>query len=1000
MFKYLISAFFVFYLGSISAQNFIPDINKLHPAANAVVVEDTLRILGVMVSFQEDRDASTFGNGKFGSIYTQDYGNKILDPLPHDKSYFESHLEFVKNYYRKVSGDKLVIEYYILPDTFSVSKTMRNYSPPQNSNDFSLIASFAQEAWLKADSINPRFDFSHYDLFSIFHAGVGRDITLPGSLGNERDLPSVYLGINTLKGIYGNEFEGFELPNNNFSIPNTMIIPETESRELTSFSNIFLFEITINGLIAANIASHIGLPDLFDTNTGLSAIGRFGLMDGQSIFAYNGVFPPEPSAWEKIFLGWADAVEVEPGNYDINVVTKLAASIGDTVILKIPLSASEYFLVENRIRDVNNDGAVLKYVLGRDTLVKSYDKDTTGFYSFAVDSVDGVVIDVDEFDWAVPGNGLVIWHIDDNIIQEKISENKINTDKAKRGVDVEEADGIQDIGEKFLTIFGDEVIGEGTEQDFWFVENEADLYENIFNKDSRPDTRSNEGANSLITLKDFSTVSSRMNLKVVYGDSLITPVFNIELSGLNPDENKLTVTDSSGTPGFGILSDSTLNLINEDGVLQSVIPSMSIFKPVSFTSGGNNYFVGTLTSGFRVYQNGNPLTSLISVEGRITAPPVIRKTPTEEYDLLIGTSASKVYIYNLSQLPTGSPVLRDSLVLPENHSILRIAADGFYISAVGVINGTDYLTVYDGNYIYSLPAAEFNDFGVTKDQIGEYVSILMTKPNGFNILSGGSIRTFEALTDSLVTSFSIADIKQDGQNYIIYCANHLYAVNLNGVLADNFPFKDPSGIGFEGLPLASDFAGDERSEIIAYTKDGRLFAVDGGSGKLVTGFPLATGGKLSSVPAIFNQGGKTSLAALNNKNYFFTWSISSVPGTGYWMEASGNNMNSSFIGPASSTAYVNYFLPVDRAYNYPNPVYDGHTFIRYYVSETSKINIKIFDLAGDFVAELNDDASAGTDNETTWDVNNIQSGIYLARIEATSTGGRSESTIIKIAVVK
>jgi len=40
------------------------------------------------------------------------------------------------------------------------------------------------------------------------------------------------------------------------------------------------------------------------------------------------------------------------------------------------------------------------------------------------------------------------------------------------------------------------------------------------------------------------------------------------------------------------------------------------------------------------------------------------------------------------------------------------------------------------------------------------------------------------------------------------------------------------------------------------------------------------------------------------------------------------------------------------------------------------------------------------DNETTWSVADIQSGVYLARIEATSTSGNSEYAIIKIAVVK
>ncbi|MFA6026960.1 MAG: T9SS type A sorting domain-containing protein, partial [Ignavibacteriaceae bacterium] len=120
----------------------------------------------------------------------------------------------------------------------------------------------------------------------------------------------------------------------------------------------------------------------------------------------------------------------------------------------------------------------------------------------------------------------------------------------------------------------------------------------------------------------------------------------------------------------------------------------------------------------------------------------------------------------------------------------------------------------------------------------------------------------------------------------------------------------------------------------------------------------------------------------------------------FWSEENGNSWNNSFIEKAANTNSISEFFPKAKAYNWPNPVYDGQTFIRYYVSEDSKINIKIFDLAGDFVAELNNTAIGGMDNETTWNVNNIQSGIYLARVEATGTSGKTESTIIKIAIVK
>ncbi|MGQ9644242.1 MAG: T9SS-dependent M6-like inactivated metalloprotease, partial [Ignavibacterium sp.] len=483
-------------LGSLSAQSFNNTLNVAPLSSPRILDSDTLKIIGIMVNFQEDKDAATFGNGKFGSIYSQNYGNNILDPLPHDRTYFESHLEFVKNYFRKVSDNKLNVEYFVLPDTFSVSQTMRNYSPTPKSNDFQPLANFAQEVWSIANQLYPTFDFSEYDLFIIFHAGVGRDITLPGSLGNERDLPSVYLSENALKEIFGNNFDGFPVNNGNFKVTNTAIIPETESRELSTLSGNILFEITINGLLCATVGSHLGLPDLFDTETGLSAIGRFGLMDGQSIFAYNGCFPPELSAWEKIYLGWANPVELSPNNYDINLTTKFASTFSDTVILKVPINSTEYYLIENKQRDASADGSTIKYKIGDNTLVKTFLKDTTGFRSYDTDSLSGVVIDVDEFDWALPGSGILIWHIDENIISQKIASNKINADKNLRGVDVVEADGVQDIGEKFFTIFGDEIIGEGTELDLWYRGNPSKLYKNRFDKNSRPSTITNSGANS------------------------------------------------------------------------------------------------------------------------------------------------------------------------------------------------------------------------------------------------------------------------------------------------------------------------------------------------------------------------------------------------------------------------------------------------------------------------------------------------------------------------
>ena len=96
---------------------------------NDVFRKDTLRILAIMVEFQADKYDATVGTGKFGSHYTKDYQDTIIDPLPHNAAYFDDHLEFAKNYFRKVSNGKLNVKYKTLPDVITVSKMMRDYCP-------------------------------------------------------------------------------------------------------------------------------------------------------------------------------------------------------------------------------------------------------------------------------------------------------------------------------------------------------------------------------------------------------------------------------------------------------------------------------------------------------------------------------------------------------------------------------------------------------------------------------------------------------------------------------------------------------------------------------------------------------------------------------------------------------------------------------------------------------------------------------------------------------
>ncbi len=999
----------LFALGSISAQSFNVKVNPFPLASPSNT--NSVKILAVMVSFQEDKDASTFGSGKFGSMYSKDYGNSILDPLPHDRKYFENHLEFVKNYFYKVSNSRLNIDYYVLPDTFSVSKTMRNYSPPPKSTDLNPLGEFAQEVWTLANQKYPDFQFSEYDMFLIFHAGVGRDVTLPGSLGNERDLPSVYLSERALKSIFGGSFNGFPVQNGNFRIKNTAIIPSTESRELVSISGTFLIELTINGLLVSTVASHLGLPDLFDTETGLSAIGRFGLMDGQSIFAFNGCFPPEPSAWEKIYLGWVspnEIQEISPSELlrDITLPARLASN-NQSYIIKVPINSSEYYLIENKQRDVFKNGSVITYKIGNQEFSRTFPKDTTGFQSFDTDSLSGVITNVDEFDWAIPGNGILIWHIDENIISQKIAENGINNDKEMRGVDVEEADGIQDIGEKFITIFGDEVVGEGTEFDLWYAGNTSTLYKNRFDKNTRPSTHSNSGANSLISIYDFSAPANQMTFKVAFRDSIIKPfiikelpISDISYSISSFDENSSRQVIFAGKSVFIIDSAS--------------IDSNTYFtdyKPAIVKFGGLNYIIGvTYDSRLQFPSRINYVRYIgntidwggFNVPYSVTGSPVIIKKADEAYDILIPTLDSKILFFDFYTYITGNLQPRKEINVNADYQVEKISAESKVLALARKRDSFDnYLIYYDG-VTHSLKNQKVLDFAVTKFQ-NEELAIALVIENGIKkikIFNKSGIYSEIDLGFPYSDKFILSDLKSDGSNYIVIVNdNKLEAYNLQGARADNFPFVI-SDDKFNGWLLSADIEGDNKSEIIAFTDKGNIYAINGGTGKLVDGFPISTGKQNFASPALFTYDDKVCLSVIDKDNRFYSWKISSIISKIDWSELTGNRQNQNFANQYSSSVIVDRFFPENKAYNYPNPVYESTTAIRYFVSEDAEVVVKIFDLAGDKVDELAAKGRGGFDNEIIWNVSAVQSGVYLARIEAKSISGKVESAVIKIAVVK
>ena len=82
-----------------------------------IAVPETIKVLAVMVQFQQDNDTRTTGNGQFVLTAPSD---SIIDAPPRNRQYFRDHLTFVENYYRKVSKRKTLVQATVVDSVFTL----------------------------------------------------------------------------------------------------------------------------------------------------------------------------------------------------------------------------------------------------------------------------------------------------------------------------------------------------------------------------------------------------------------------------------------------------------------------------------------------------------------------------------------------------------------------------------------------------------------------------------------------------------------------------------------------------------------------------------------------------------------------------------------------------------------------------------------------------------------------------------------------------------------
>lgn len=209
--------------------------------------------------------------------------------------------------------------------------------------------------------------------------------------------------------------------------------------------------------VTAHELGHLlfGWPDLYDTDDSSSGIGNWCLM-GSGNWNGGGNTPAHPSAWCKVSQGWVSVM-----NHAADATMAIEDVKQSQLVHRLWRNGepgTEYFLVENRQRT--------------------------------------------DFDAELPGDGLLVWHIDDSVAD--------NTNELHYQVALEQADGQRDL---------EDMTNRGDGGDCY--PGTADNRE--FSGTSTPSSHSYAGAPSSVAITDISDPASVMTARFQVTGTIAPP---------------------------------------------------------------------------------------------------------------------------------------------------------------------------------------------------------------------------------------------------------------------------------------------------------------------------------------------------------------------------------------------------------------------------------------------------------------------------------------------
>ena len=956
------------------------------------------------------------------------------DYHPHDVDYFSKYLEHLSEYYRDVSHGNYQLSldnFTIHENVFTAPHTMAYYGEDSSGKTALLISDLIADA-------DAEIDFSPYDGYIVFHAGAGQE----AYSDNADEIISTFLSRKSFQAYFEPEndnYPGLETDDdvylNEFVLcPETLWQPNFVEPDVNGENGSPIY--SFFGVLAHHFGHLIGLPTLFDnvsSNGTSQGIGGYGIM---GIGAWNGAgyVPAPPCAWSRTYLGWEDVVEIDSASLG-RELTSPSAENDKPKLYKISISDTEYFLLENMQQNPDNSmfvkasgDTVATYTFPLSDNQEYYDVNPyTGEphpyagqpkFDFFENSYTG-----SEWQFYMPGyhlgdalendgSGILIWHIDELLINEHFTsdfmENTINGDASHKGVDLEEADGIQNLDNYYTYAYGDKNDSFRAGNNDYFGKR---VHNGLF---SAPTSESYYGGN-LLEISNISEADSIMTFDVSFGWSL-----SVSYAGEVEQEAAIIDFDNDGeNEMFFAMPDGHLTVWKDDLVIAEYIPSSDgygIEQLYAWDELNHTFiipaYLGESVSYLNLFsEEEEELETLYPTdEYEWAAAPVINPDAESVFHLFMAenthdgsTSLIKIWdqAYNEQTEITWDSAIISNLMLKDNTlAFITDSADLIVIDLELNLPEIYQVPELAGKTISSalwvdLDCDEKDDFAITTDDHQLYCySAEAELMEHFPIelpVSGNAVP-------------SLADTDDNGYLELVYGSENNFVLvdYLANISQPENLIESPDSLGVAGGAIALDLNNDGDLEVLANVSHNRLAAwerISDNNFRLMAGFPTTFLSASNTYPIVgdYASYGKTIYYSANNglilKQENPGMDLSSNP----WLYQFGNlQRTASYLPQLPGNQYeTDEIFIKDEIYFFPNPlsviatgsitngVYRENTIsLNLMTGKDVEVDIIVYNVSGNHISSGTLDCRAYIKSNYFIDCSKLSSGVYFTVIKS------------------